>query len=97
MTDYLKYRGKCREMSEELCMTRHCDGFYHCPVWGKEPHWWCVTQDGVILDPSVKDFQPLEMEQYTMECEYCHKTVLEGDAYFVEHHVYECYGHDVGF
>ena len=54
--DYMKYRGKCREMSEalvaenpELTLVR---GFYHCPFWGVQGHWWCKTKTGEIIDPT---------------------------------------------
>jgi hypothetical protein len=110
-SDYLTYRGKCKEMSEAACAgdssLRLVRGFYHCPLWGKQAHWWAVRDsDGSIVDPSVKQFPTkgagAEYEEFdgTIECEYCAKTVSEDDAYFVDHHTYcsgECYGHDVGF
>ena len=81
-------------------------GFYHCPLWGKQNHWWCVRSDGTIVDPTVKQFPTAgagaEYEEFDgrIECEYCTKKVPEVDAYMVDQHAYcsgTCYGHDVGF
>ena len=59
-TDYEKYRGKCKEMSEAYCkdhpefhLTR---GYFHEPFWGTQQHWWCQNDNGDIYDPSVKQF-----------------------------------------
>ena len=98
MSDYLQFRGKCKELSEterradpSLRLVR---GFYHCPLWGKQAHWWCVRTDGTIVDPTVKQFPTAgvgaEYEEFdgNIECEYCHKSVPEVDAYGVYNHVY---------
>ena len=110
VTDYLTYRGKCKELAEAECTKdsalRLVRGFYHCPIWGKQAHWWAQGPDGVIVDPSVKQFPTkgvgAEYEEFdgNIECEYCRKPVSEKDAYFYAHHAYcsyECFGHDVGF
>jgi hypothetical protein len=110
MSDYLEFRGKCKEMAQAeivsdptLTLVR---GHYLCPIWGKQAHWWCKRKDGTIVDPSVKQFPTKGFAaEYIpfdglFECEYCHKSMEELRAYKVEHHVYcsyECYGHDVGF
>ena len=31
-------------------------GHYHCPVWGKRPHWWLKTDSGEIVDPTASQF-----------------------------------------
>jgi hypothetical protein len=110
MSDYLQFRGKCKELSEAAAQVdtslRVVRGFYLCPMWGKQQHWWCVSPDGTIVDPSVKQFPTAGVgAEYVefdgnIECEYCAKSVPEQDACHVDHHVYcsdECYGHDVGF
>lgn len=110
MSDYLLFRGKCKELAEQavsadpsLTLVR---GYYHCPVWGKQAHWWATREDGTIVDPSVKQFPTkgagAEYEPFDgfHECEFCHKKVAEDKAYLVPPHLYcsyECYGHDVGF
>ena len=109
-TDYLQYRGRCRELAEQAIAEdltlRLVRGYYLCPLWGKQSHWWCQRGDGTIVDPSVRQFptagigaEYIEFDGM-IECEYCHKQAKEEDAYMVEHHAYcsyECYGHDIGF
>jgi hypothetical protein len=110
VSDYLEFRGKCKELAEASVAAdpslRVVRGFYHCPMWGKQAHWWAVKPDGTIVDPSVKQFPTAgalaEYEEFDgcIECEFCHKSVSENDAYYVLPHAYcsyECYGHDVGF
>jgi hypothetical protein len=110
--NYLKYRGKCKELSNEL-EKKNPDlivvkGWYHCPIWGKQQHYWCKNKKtGEIVDPSVKQF-PSSMyadesfyEEYNgfLYCEFCNKTVKETDAKFYIHHVYcstECLYKDIG-
>lgn len=110
MDDYQKYRGKCYEMCQdeltrrpELVLTK---GWYDCPIWGKQQHWWLVDPaDNKIIDPSVRQFPSSGLGSYIpydgkVTCEYCSKQVPEEEAYLVEHHSYcsyACYGHDVGF
>jgi hypothetical protein len=53
LTDYEKYRGKCKEMSEALVLENPTliliRGRYHCPFWGEQAHWWCKKSDGTIV------------------------------------------------
>lgn len=109
-SDYNQFRGKCKEMAEAAVQTdptlRLVRGFYHCPLWGKQAHWWTVAPSGVIIDPSVRQFptkgagaEYIEFDG-TIECEFCRKSLDESAAYLNGHHVYcsyECFGHDVGF
>ncbi len=105
--DYLKYRGRCRELAEAavkvdptLTLIR---GYYHCPFWGEQQHWWCKAPDGKIVDPSKDQFPSKGAGVYvefdgSYECEYCGKPVKEDDAYFNGHHAYcsyDCAYHDV--
>lgn len=92
MNTYLEFRGKCKELSEAavaqdptLTLVR---GHYVCPFWGEQEHWWCVTPDGAIVDPSVAqfptkgagaDYVPFDG---TVKCARCGKTILEDDAMF---------------
>jgi len=109
-TDYSRYRGKCKEMSEAACAAdptlRLVRGFYHCPIWGQQQHWWTERADGTIVDPTVRQFPTAgagaTYEEYDgiIECEYCSKRVSEDDACMVEHHAYcsdSCYARDIGF
>ena len=110
MSDYLQFRGKCKELAEaavnEDSSLRLVRGFYHCPMWGKQAHWWAAKPDGTIVDPSVKQFPTggagAKYQEFdgSIECEYCHESVPEEEAYIYEQHAYccyQCYGHDVGF
>jgi hypothetical protein len=109
-SDYLEYRGKCKELAEQAVKDnptlRLVRGHYLCPIWGQQAHWWAVSPDGTIVDPSVKQFPTAGVgAEYVefdgnIECEFCHKMVAEEDAYMAPPHAYcsyECYGHDVGF
>ena len=109
-TNYLKYRGKCKEMSEALCLQdpslKLVRGHYWCPIWNtEEPHWWCEREDGTIVDPTKLQFPSSGCGEYihydgTTTCEYCGKTSKEEDTYFVGHHTYcsyEHYGKHIGF
>ena len=108
-TEYLTFRGKCKELSEQACnddsSLRLVRGFYHCPIWGKQQHWWAARADGTIADLTARQFPSKgtgDYEEYDgrIDCEYCGKVVAEDQAYMVEHHAYcsdVCYGHDIGF
>ena len=96
--DYLQYRGKCKEYSEALCnedpTLRLVRGFYHCPLWGKQDHWWCEKPDGTIVDPTVMQFptsgEGAEYEEFAgiCECAECGKKVREEDAMFQSRYAY---------
>jgi hypothetical protein len=91
-SDYLKYRGKCKEMSEALVAEDPTltlvRGHYFCPIWNRdEPHWWCVKQDGTIVDPTARQFPSAGGGIYTpfngmVACAECGKEVPEADAVF---------------
>lgn len=91
-SDYLTYRGKCKELSELECSKnpslRLTRGHYYCPIWNSdEPHWWCVDEHGTVVDPSAKQFPSRGSGIYTefdgrIECAECGKTVSEESARF---------------
>ena len=91
-SDYLKYRGKCKSLSEQWVAEhpeyRLVRGYYFCPIWNNEDaHWWTVAQDGTIYDPSKDQFPSKGMGIYTefdgtVECAQCGKTIQEEDARF---------------
>lgn len=61
MDDYKIYRGKCKEMVDELVASdtklTAVRGHYWCPIWNRDDaHWWAVRNDGEIIDPSSKQF-----------------------------------------
>lgn len=90
MTDYEKYRGKCKEMSEQLVADnptfRLVRGHYVCPIWGKQQHWWCEDIDGKVHDPTARQFPSKGMGEYIeydgfVECEECGAHIKEDEAY----------------
>lgn len=91
-SDYLKYRGKCRELSEAACASDPTltlvRGHYYCPIWNTtEPHWWAVKPDGTIVDPTKRQFPSKGMGDYTpfsgiVACAECGKPVKEEHARF---------------
>lgn len=109
-TDYLIYRGKCKELAQAAIAAdptlRLVRGYYFCPIWSRQAHWWAVKPDGTIVDPSVKQFPTAGVgAEYVefdgnIDCEHCGKSVPEAEVYRVEHHAYcsdQCYARDIGF
>jgi len=88
-TDYLAYRGKCKEFVEgailkdpSLIAVR---GYYYDPQWGRQAHWWCKRKDETIYDPSAKQFPSNGNGVYEefdgkVECAECGKEIIETDA-----------------
>lgn len=108
MSDYLRYRGKCKEMSEEMVQSDPTltlvRGHYHCPIWGKQAHWWCKRPNGTIVDPTKAQFPSSGTGEYvefdgTVECSNCGKTMREDEAEYESNYAfcsYECHGRFVG-
>ena len=88
MSNYLKYRGRCKELCEEALLNDPSltiiRGYYHDALWGKQQHWWTVRQDGSIYDPSKLQFpdQNGEYEQFSglCNCEHCGKEITEEEG-----------------
>jgi hypothetical protein len=89
MTDYEKYRGKCKEFSEALCAEDPTltlvRGHYLCPYWGEQQHWWCTQPDGTIVDPTKDQFPSKGAGEYvpfdgTVYCEECGTALTEDTA-----------------
>lgn len=108
MSDYLEFRGRCRELAEAavradptLTLTR---GHYWCPLWGKQEHWWAVRPDGSIHDPSKAQFPSKGLGDYLpfdgfVECAECGKKLLEDEARYDSRYAFcstLCHGRFVG-
>lgn len=87
-SDYQKYRGKCKEMSEALVRQDPTlvlvRGHYHCPIWGEQGHWWCKRPDGTIVDPTRDQFPSRGIGEYVefdgkVSCSNCGKEGNEED------------------
>lgn len=90
-SDYQKYRGKCKEMSEAACAADPTltlvRGWYHDLLWGKQAHWWCVKPNGKIVDPTALQFPTKGHGYYEpfnglVECAECHEEIEEHKAQF---------------
>ena len=89
-SNYAKYRGKCKEYVDaaikENPTLQAVRGFYHCPIWGEQQHWWCMQKDGTIYDPTVKQFPTAGVGAVYEEfdgnctCEECGKKFPEKQA-----------------
>lgn len=90
-SNYLKFRGKCKEMCDALCAEDptliQVRGYYMEWLWSepKQAHWWCVKPDGTIVDPTKLQFPSAGFSEYipfdgTFECDNCGKTVKEEDT-----------------
>lgn len=92
-SNYSKYRGRCKELSEEACANDPdlvlVRGHYFCPIWNRDnQHWWCVRKStGEIFDPSCLQFPSAGAGIYEpfnniVTCAECGKEVLEEEAQF---------------
>lgn len=87
-SNYLKYRGKCKVMSEALVAEDPTltlvRGHYYDFAWGEQAHWWCVKADGTIIDPTALQFPSRGTGEYVpfngwYVCETCGDEVKEED------------------
>ena len=111
--DYREFRGRCKELCEAemakdptLTLVR---GHVFVPLWPsdpEQPHWWLKKPDGMIVDPSWRQFpgsQP-RPEQYfefdgMVECSNCGKEMKESEASFDSRYAFcshRCHGQFVG-
>ena len=102
-------RGKCKEMSDEAIINNPgltlVRGWYDCPLEGKQAHWWTKDKDGIIFDPTRKQFMSGGIKEFYIEyngvvsCAECGKDVLEEDAEFESNYAfcsYKCHGKFIG-
>jgi len=111
MDNYLKYRGKCRELCDalikenpDLILVR---GWYYEPLWSREEqHWWCKDKEGNIHDPSHLQFPSCGVSEFYREfkglfnCSNCDKEVKEEDIGSAEGRYvfcsHKCHGKFIG-
>lgn len=52
--------GKCAEATTAMLAAfpelRRVRGHYYCMIWGERAHWWLVTSDGQVVDPTAAQF-----------------------------------------
>lgn len=60
--------GKCEivtlEMQQAFPELKRVKGHYYCSAWGERTHWWLVTPDGRIVDPTASQFPSNGSGQY---------------------------------
>lgn len=108
-SDYLKFRGKCKKMCEDLIekdsSLKLVRGHYYCPIWNSnEQHWWVINSNGDIVDPTKDQFPSKGNGFYeefngVYQCSECGKDILEEEADFESNYVfcsYQCHGRFVG-
>jgi len=58
-------RGKCKEATIAMVASfpelRQACGFTYS-IHGREQHWWCVTPDGIVVDPTGEQYTGGVME-----------------------------------
>lgn len=106
--NYRKYRGKCKEVSEALVAADPTltlvRGYYHDPIWGKQPHWWCKKPDGTIVDETKLQFPSAGNGYYEefdgwFECSECGKKIREEEGNIEGNYIFcstLCHGRFVG-
>lgn len=109
MLDYRKYRGKCKEYVDEVIRLfpdwKAVRGWYECPLWGDQEHWWTKKPDGTIFDPTVRQFPTAgafasyrEYRGFLM-CFGCGKEVAEHEIVPLDGHVFcsdKCLRYTIG-
>ncbi len=89
-TNYSKYRGGCKKECEKLIKGNSklilVRGYYHEPIWNtKEEHFWCVDENGNIIDPTKKQFPSGGISEFYEEfngfvdCEECGISIPENE------------------
>lgn len=62
--------GKCKEITEKMskCFPelKRVRGHYICPIWKEREHWWLVTNDGKIVDPTKRQFPSKGIGEYVL-------------------------------
>lgn len=52
--------GQCAEVTERMAQAfpelKRVRGHYYDIHWGERAHWWLVTPDGHIVDPTAAQF-----------------------------------------
>lgn len=82
-------RGQCYQISKEASENNKelklVRGYYHCPFWGKQQHWWNVDAEGNIIDLTKDQFPSkghgsYEVYDGILECESCGKKIKEEEV-----------------
>ena len=86
--------GQCAELTEQMARAfpelKRVRGHYYDICWGERAHWWLVTPDGYIVDPTAAQFptkgrghyDPWDESEHepTGKCINCGGYVLDGSS-----------------
>jgi len=90
--------GECAKVTIDMVavfpeLTR-VRGHYYCWIWGPRTHWWCVTADGEIVDPTSAQFPsggkgeyevlPPDYKEPTGMCPECGGHCYDGETFCSE-------------
>lgn len=87
--------GECKkvtqEMSEVFPELKRVSGFYYDMSWGRRQHFWMITPDGTVVDPTAAQFPSLGRGHYeeitdpslipTGVCMDCGQDVYNGNTF----------------
>ena len=87
--------GECREITTQMLEyfpeLQQVRGHYMCPIWGRRGHWWLVTPNGEIVDPTAKQFPSGGLGEYlewidgteepTGKCANCGEFTFKGENF----------------
>lgn len=52
--------GNCADATSEMIAEfpelRRVSGFYYAALWGRREHFWCISPDGEVIDPTAVQF-----------------------------------------
>ena len=105
-SDYLRYRGKCKEFCLELMksdptLTLVRGSYWDC-FWGEQHHWWLTKPDGTIIDPTKDQFPTKGQGEYVpfdgfVICEVCEKRIPEKEAQLYGRYAFCSYEHAMSY
>jgi hypothetical protein len=90
-------RGKCKVLSELAVSAdsslKLVKGWYDCPFWGRQEHWWAIRANGEVVDPTKDQFPSGGEGEYVpfsgfYYCKQCGEEVLEENVVPYGHHVF---------
>lgn len=94
---YRLLAGHCKSICDAIASVRKewtpVRGHYVCPFWGERAHWWLVSKDGVIYDPTVDQFPVPHVGEYIpfngiVACSECGKEMPESEASFESNYAF---------
>lgn len=87
-------RGQCVEMTKRMAAAfpelQRVRGHYVCPLDGRRSHWWLVTPNGEVIDPTAEqfssggalgDYEPYEGPEPTGQCLNCGELLFGSESF----------------